>query len=207
MKRLFTMLCAVLSSLLLFCGCVDQGGNDMKPVIYLYPTEKTEVTVTLDYDGRLTSAYPAYNNGWKVTAYPDGTLVDDNGREYYCLFWEGVSSTRYSFDTGFCVKGTDTRAFLEETLAKLGLTEKEANEFIIFWLPQMEQNKYNIISFQQKAYTDSAVLNIDPAPDSILRVFMTYKASDKPAELPPQQFESFVREGFTVIEWGGRQVK
>ncbi len=35
-----------------------------KPVIYLYPEEKTEVAVKLDYDGELTATYPDYRNGW-----------------------------------------------------------------------------------------------------------------------------------------------
>ena len=41
---------------------------------------------------------------------------------------------------GFCVKGEDTAAFLEDALSKLGLNRKEANEFIVYWLPLMEQN-------------------------------------------------------------------
>ena len=63
-----------------------------KPVLYLYPEEEMEVTVTLDFDGTLTSTYPAYGDGWTVTARPDGTLTNPaTGREYYCLFWEGIT--------------------------------------------------------------------------------------------------------------------
>lgn len=178
-----------------------------KPVIYLYPIEQTEVTVKIDYIGKLTSTYPAYNNGWKVTAYPDGMLTDESGREYYCLFWEGKSNVRYDFSKGFCVRGEDTAVFLEDSLAKLGLNEREANEFIIFWLPQMEQNKYNLISFQTDVYTDSAKLQITPTPDSLLRVFMAWKPLDEAVEIDPQEFAEFERIGFTVIEWGGTKVK
>ena len=53
-----------------------QTTDKRKPVIYLYPEETTEVTVKLDFKGKLTSTYPAYENGWKVTAQPDGTLTD-----------------------------------------------------------------------------------------------------------------------------------
>ena len=59
---------------------------------------------------------------------------------------------------GFCVKGKDTAVFLEGALEQLGLTRREANEFIVYWLPQMEQNPYNIISFQTDAYTNAAEL-------------------------------------------------
>ncbi len=174
-----------------------------KPVIYLYPEVETEVTVGLDFNGTLTSVYPAYENGWTVTAQPDGTLADASGREYYCLFWEGETEVRYDLSTGFCVAGADTAAFLEDALRQLGLTDKEANEFIIYWLPRMEVNAYNLISFQQELYTDNAVLTIDPAPDSLLRVFMAWKGLDKPVEVEPQELNGFERIGFTVVEWGG----
>lgn len=206
MKKIGTLILMAMLSVFLFCGCVEEAA-DKKPVIYLYPTEKTQVSVTLDYDGKLTTTYPTYNNGWNVTAYPDGTLLDSTGREYYCLFWEGVRKVEYNFDQGFCVKGSETRAFLENALDKLGLTDKEANEFMIYWLPQMEENPYNVIAFQQEAYTQNAKLNISPAPDSILRVFMAYKAADKPVDIAPQELAEFNRVGFTVVEWGGCEVK
>ena len=151
---------------------------DYKPVIYLYPEEKTEVYVTLDYNGRLTCTYPSYDNGWKVTAQPDGTLTDENGQTYNYLYWEGETNTQYDFSEGFCVKGEDTAAFLEYALAELGLNRREANEFIVFWLPMMQNNEYNVISFQGDVYTDSAKLDIDPAPDTLIRVFMAWQASE-----------------------------
>ena len=177
-----------------------------KPVIYLYPEVETEVTVELDFNGRLTSVYPAYENGWTVIAQPDGTLTDASGREYYCLFWEGETTVEYDLSAGFCVAGADTAAFLEDALRQLGLTDQEANEFIIYWLPRMEVNNYNLISFQQELYTDNAVLTIDPAPDSLLRVFMAWKGLDKPVEVEPQELDDFERVGFTVVEWGGAEI-
>ncbi len=179
---------------------------DEKPVIYLYPEVETEVTVCLELQGQMTSSYPRYNDGWQVTAYPDGTLVDGSGREYYCLFWEGVSGARYDFSTGTVVSGEETAAFLEDALEKLGLTPREANEFLIYWLPRMESNAYNLISFQTEAYTDAARLTIDPAPDSLLRVFMAFKALDEPVAVEPQVLEAAQRTGFTAVEWGGVQV-
>ena len=32
----------------------------------------------------------------------------------------------------------------EEALADLGLTRREANEFMVYWLPMMEPNPYNL---------------------------------------------------------------
>lgn len=203
MKRLLTLsLAALLAAALTGCGA-----RGAKPVIYLYPEEETEVTVSLDFDGTLTSTYPDYGEGWTVTAAPDGTLTDpDTGRTYYCLFWEGVTDAEYDFSTGFCVAGADTAAFLENALARLGLTEREANEFIIYWLPRMEGNPYNLISFQTDAYTDAAELTIAPAPDTLIRVFMAWKGLDQPVEVPAQELTTPERTGFTAVEWGGAEL-
>lgn len=180
---------------------------DEKPVIYLYPEEKTEVTVNLDLDGRLTASYPKYNEGWKVTALPDGTLFDENGKEYYCLYWEGTSGGEYDFSKGFCVAGDETADFLENALQKLGLSRREANEFIVYWLPRMEQNEYNLIAFQGGAYTDSAKLEIDPQPDTLIRVFMAWKPLEEYCEIEPQELSAPERAGFAAVEWGGAKVK
>ena len=177
-----------------------------KPVIYLYPEEPTEVSVQLDFDGKLTHTYPAYNDGWTVTAQPDGTLTDARGREYYCLFWEGDTyANRFAVDEGWCVAGADTAAFLEEKLREIGLTDKEANEFIIYWLPKMEHNAYNLISFHTDDYAEAAKLTVTPEPDSVLRVFMVWKAVEQQVEIEPQTFAPFERTGFTLIEWGGME--
>ena len=193
MKK-YVMVIALLLAVVL-CACKQQVGSGNaneapevdKPVIYLYPEHPMDVHVELVFDGTLTTTYPRYRSGWNVTAEPDGTLTDmGTGRTYYCLFWEGVANKPYEINEGFVVAGTDTAAFLEDALEKLGLTEKEANEFIIYWLPRMEGNAYNLICFQQEQYIDSAVLKIEPQPDSILRVFMTWKALEEPVEIKEQ---------------------
>ena len=177
-----------------------------KPVIYLYPEQEMQVSVQLRLDGELTCTYPAYNGGWQVTAQPDGTLTDGAGQTYNYLYWEGLTNAQWDMSQGFCVKGEDSATFLEEALAQLGLTRKEANEFIVYWLPLMEQNPYNIVSFQEKSYTDAAQLMVDPAPDTVIRVFMTFLASDEYVQIQPQELTAPQRQGFTVVEWGGTQI-
>jgi len=209
---LFTLL------LLSLCACgpwqdpnydpdVSNNAVDAKPVIYLYPEETIDITVKLDYSGQLTTTYPAYQGGWTVTATPDGTLTDESGQTYNYLYWEGETTTRYDFTEGFCVAGADTAAFLEDALAQLGLTRREANEFIVYWLPMMEGNPYNLIAFQQEAYTDSAKLTVTPAPDSVLRVFMAWKPLESSVDVPAQTLPTFARRGFTLVEWGGTKVQ
>ena len=190
-------------------GCAEPADEPLteKPVIYLYPEQETTVSVSLDYVGTLTSTYPAYENGWTVTAEPDGTLYDENGDEYSYLFWEGENNTDYDFSTGFCVAGADTADFLREKLAEIGLTPREYNEFIVYWLPKMQDNPYNLISFQSECYTDTAKLDIDPTPDNVLRVFMAWKPLHRAQNIEPQTFTPFARDGFTVVEWGDCEVK
>ena len=183
-----------------------EEGVCYKPVIYLYPEEKTKVSVNLNLDGRLTCTYPTYENGWTVTAMPDGTLIDDKGQTYNYLYWEGETHAQYDLSRGFCVKGKDTAAFLEDALAQLGLNRKETNEFIVYWLPLMQNNPYNLISFQTDRYTDAAKLKVHPAPDTLIRVFMAWQASDVYIELPAQELLAPEREGFTVMEWGGTEI-
>jgi hypothetical protein len=183
---------------------------DKKPVIYLYPEKEEDVSVKLEFKGKITCTYPEYQEGWKVKAKPDGTLLNYNdNREYSYLFWEGVDDYKWDFTklSGFIVKGEDTRSFLQNTLSNLGLTSKEYNEFIVYWLPQMQKNKFNFIHFAAEEYTTRAKLTIEPKPDVILRVFMVYMPLEKEILIPKQEIKSVERHGFTVVEWGGCAVK
>ena len=207
MKKVWTLLLSVLV-LLTLCACEPREVDaNEKPVIYLYPETETRVTVKLDYQGTLTCAYPAYDGGWTVTAAPDGTLTDEHGRTYNYLYWEGEGTEAYDFSKGFCVAGSDTAAFLEDALDRLGLTRREANEFLVYWLPRMQDNPYNLIAFQQEAYTQSAKLTVSPRPDSVLRVFMAWKPLARPVDVPAQTLPGFERRGFTLVEWGGAEVR
>ena len=208
MKKVWTLLLSVLVLLTLCaCGPREEMVAEEKPVIYLYPETETRVTVKLDLSGELTCAYPAYDGGWTVTAAPDGTLTDEHGRTYNYLYWEGEGTEAYDFSKGFCVAGSDTAAFLEDALDRLGLTRREANEFLVYWLPRMQDNPYNLIAFQQEAYTESAKLTVSPQPDSVLRVFMAWKPLARPVDVPAQTLPGFERRGFTLVEWGGAEVR
>jgi len=182
--------------------------NAFKPIIYLYPEEKTDVTVELNVNGRLTCTYPEYDSRWQVTAFPDGTIYDKrDGTEYYSLFWEADLKADWDMSKGFVVEREDTADFLREKLAEMGLTPRESNEFIIYWLPLMQENECNLITFQTEQYEQNAVLDIDPVPDSLLRIFMVYEECDPDTEIAPQEFEPFERNGFTVVEWGGSRIE
>lgn len=180
-----------------------------KPVIYLYPEQETKVNVQLDFNGTLTSTYPTLPpEGWSVTAQPDGTLTDEEGRSYRYLFWEGVANVDWKQDSGFLVKAEDAREFLEESLTQLGLNELEQNDFITYWLPKLEKNGESFVTFAAEQYTDNAVLTVTPQPDSVLRVQMLISKVDDSnraafQKLLEQELPRFEREGFVLVEWGG----
>jgi len=149
------------------------GDAKAKPVIYLYPEEQTDVSVQVSFPlgGEFTCTYPDYGDGWSVTAMPDGTLYDNDGKK----------------------------------LMYIGLTAREANEFIIYWLPRMKDNPYNIISLYTEEYAECVPLAVSPAPDTQIRVFMTYRASDVPEDIRGQTLPHYERNGFTLVEWGGSE--
>ncbi|GAA0789729.1 hypothetical protein [Hathewaya limosa] len=214
-KKSLMILATTILSIVLLVGCSKkekcpkkEEPMAKKPVIYLYPSSKQEVSLKLNYKGKLTCTYPEYKNRWNVIANPNGTLLNkDDNKQYSYLFWEGKNNNvNWDLSKGFVVKGEDTKEFLEKTLSYMGLTPKEYNEFIVYWLPIMEQNKYNLINFAGKQYTDSAQLEIQPKPDSMLRVFMVFKPLDKPIKVEKQKLNSFKRKGFTLVEWGGTEL-
>ena len=180
-----------------------------KPVIYLYPEEETEVTVTLGHPECITHSYPAYDDPWCVSAQPDGTLTDsETGRQLYSLYYENVSPIPLlQTDEGFVVRGEDTAAFLEDKLAALGLNEREAEEFIIYWLPRLEDNAWNYIRFASREEIDAEMpLEISPQPDSVIRVLMLYMPLDFPIAVREQTLTTPERTGFTAVEWGGAEL-
>lgn len=180
-----------------------------KPVIYIYPTQQQQVHVQLNYAGNLTHTYPKYpENGWNVKAEPNGTLWDENGMEYYALFWEGIPHKPLTAKDGFVIAGKETAKFLEEKLAYLGLNRREANEFIMYWLPKMENNAYNLIHFSGEDYEKLAELKITPQPETIIRVMMVTEPLTRKIDVPLQDLKPLhkTRKGFTVVEWGGSEL-
>jgi hypothetical protein len=50
-------------------------------------------------------------------------------------------------------------------------------------------------------------LDIEPKPDTLIRVFMEYKPLDEYKEVKEQELVKVQRKGYTVVEWGGSEIK
>lgn len=176
-----------------------------KPVLYLYPREKTIVNIRFNNPNLLTTTYPKYYKNWEVTAYPNGDLYDQNNKYYYGLYWEEETIKKISFDEGFYVNKDMAIDFLEEKLSLIGLNNRERNEFIMYWLPILEKNEHNLVYFEltESREKDNKLL-ITPRPDSMLRIAIHVKRIEGKINIKEQRLFSFKRSGFTIVEWGGK---
>lgn len=173
-----------------------------KPVVYLYPTQPTNVSVKVGAD--ISVSEPAYNNGWNVLAQPNGSLTT-NGRIYDSLFWEGLGHGDYpSITEGFVVPRNQVDSTVTTNLKQLGLNDKEAQDFKDFWMAKMPNTPFVRLTWFTTAQLDRlAPLYISPKPDTVIRVFLDFQGLSAPTNIPQQHLSALPRKGFTVIEWGG----
>ncbi|MBQ6476858.1 MAG: hypothetical protein IJI43_00230 [Bacilli bacterium] len=206
---LYAIMIFVLPFISIIITTSESSTEVKKPIIYIYPTEKTKLKITLNNSNKITHSYPKYDNGWEIIVDKNSNIYDINTkRNYYALYWEGIDNTKINEKVGFVVAGKDTTKFLEEKLSYLGLNDKESNEFIVYWLPKLENNKYNYIRFRTKEEIETYnKINIDHKVDSLIQVYMDYKPLDKKINVKEQKLEKAKRQGFTIVEWGGRQIK
>ena len=158
-------------------------------------------TVTIKADTAPAFAYPAYQDGWKLECHGDGSFTTENGALCHRLYWESDVNWSVPMEEGFCVAGADTAAFLTESLAKLGLNSLEINDFLITWLPRMEGNAYNLITFHTEQVAD-----ISPAPDTLIQVLMVFRPLEESMDIAPQALTPTERTGSTAVLLGGAEV-
>ena len=179
-----------------------------KPVIYLYPQIETDISLKLQYNGSLKTTYPIYNGGWNVHALPNGTLLNKaDNKEYSYLFWDGQTNytiDQTTFENGFVISSDTALTFLQNILPKTGLKPREYNEFIVYWLPFLKANRLTFVHFRNgDNYNIISKNEVTPKPDTQIRVFMEFKTVDTFFKVNPQTFPTLIRQGFTLVEWGG----
>ena len=165
-----------------------------KPVIYLYSTKPTQVSVKVG--AKITVSEPAYNDGWNVLAEPTGKQT---------LFWEGLGMGAYPEITeGTIVPRDQLEATLWSQLAQLGLNDRESKDFMDFWFTKMPTTPYiRLTWFGAKQMNELAPLFVSPKPDTVIRVFLDFEGLQKQISLPSQRLTAIPRVGFTLVEWGG----
>jgi hypothetical protein len=177
-----------------------------KPVIYLYPEQTTDVSVTVEPKGGMTVSDPFYNGGWQVKAEPNGQLTElKSGKQYPYLFWEGTGDLYQAPEKGFMVKRENVSREIPEKLKQLGLNQNEIKDFMEFWHPRMQAKPYYFVTFLgTQQMNQLAPLTVSPKPDTVVRVLMDFTPLDKPQVVEPLYLGATPqRKGFTVIEWGG----
>ena len=182
-----------------------------KPVIYLYPTEKTAIDIKLDLKGKLLTTFPKYDKNWDVIAEQNGQIFDKKTNRYYSsLFWDGTidfPEEHYQYNEGFVVPKEKLTEFFIEKLEYIGLNNQETNNFIQYWLPVLERNKYNFIHFLiNEKCSEIATLNVNPKPETSIRIYMEFYGLENFKNINEQQLPKTNRRGFTLVEWGGADV-
>ena len=187
---------------------IESGSHEpieRKPIIYFYPEEEMDLTVTFVNEEMLTTTYPKYDGGWNIHLKEDGTFtVPGSDREYYGLYYEANSDYECTFDEGFYVTSENAASFLEEKMDYMGFTNRETDEFIMYWLPILERNGQSLVYFEQtEERNEDSPLIFSTEPDTLIRTMIHIKKVDAATTIKEQTLTHYERSGFTVTEWGG----
>jgi len=168
------------------------------PNLYLYPKTETNVSVTLDFlsGGYVTVSDPRYENGWNVHVTPDGLI----NNSYNYLFYKAKVVMPLQSSIGWIIDGTDLENEFRRVLGSLGFVGREIDDFIEHWVPRV-QGKPWYVMYPQDA-EQMSLLNISPVPDKVLRSLFVIRSLKQPIPVTPPIVTPFVRDGFTVVEWG-----
>lgn len=182
-------------------NCVYNPKNVVKkPAIYLYPSMKSKINVSLHINGEITKTIPKYKNTWNVIVDPDGNIT--GGYDY--LFYEAALKKITLPKEGWVVSYKDLNRWFDVNLVKLGLNAKEKRQFIEYWIKELPVSPYYKIQLlDTKFLADNMNLVITPKPDTLIRLDFYFtpiqrqESIKEPMSITPQ------RKGFTVVEWGG----
>ncbi|MDP2649370.1 MAG: hypothetical protein Q8P10_00845 [bacterium] len=187
-------------------------GNDYgfsahcKPAIYLYPEKQTDVNVKVNTKGELLYTKPLYpQNGWDVTAYPNGKIVY-KGDNFEYLYYESriPDSLINKPKEGFVSSYQNLPKLFSDILPKLGLSGEQTSDFKEYWERVLPSSKYYFVGILSEDNINSfEPLDINPKPVTIIRVRLYFEALDKKTDVQQPNIITPKKDGFTVVEWGG----
>lgn len=171
------------------------------PNIYLYPVTKSIIDVSIDFPngGSIINSNPPYNDGWHVSVTPEGIIEN----MYPYLFYETSLTQPLNTTNGWLLDGSRLIVELRSLMARYGFVGREIDDFIDYWLPKFEGTQWLAVYPQDVESLIS--LDVSPQPDNLLRVLFLFRPQEKPVPitLPAYSPEDFIRDGYTVVEWGG----
>lgn len=181
-----------------------------KPVIYLQSPVKLDFSIRVMPATDFTFTYPVYKDQWKGTVYPSGQ-IEINGQKYPYLFWDSKQEFVFKKHTnGYHISKKDIVSFLENQLSNSGLNATEKTDFITYWGPRLMQYESVFIQFYlQEDCNQFATIQCDPAPTAINRLYIAFSEWNENLNtyIHPVELPAFERTGFSVLEWGGFELK
>ncbi len=178
--------------------------QEMAPNIYLYPESTTQVQIEISFPdvGEIILSEPEYNDGWDVSVTEDG-IIDG---QYDYLFYEAMLPQPNNQERGWLIARSDLESKFRSILTDYGCVGREIDDFIEFWVPRLDYAPWFAV-YPQDVET-MMHLNITPQPDTMLRLHFCIRGVNQ--EIPiiqPSTPEKFIRDKFTVVEWGAFELK
>jgi hypothetical protein len=184
-------------------ACANSPTKCYDSPLYLYPL--VEQLISINSHSDVFNSSPNDKSGnWQVLAEPDGKLILADGKAY--------SKISYSYKADSEPLGTGivtSQAMLKPTLSdyadKLGLNQKEKNDFVSFWSTKLKDAPFVQISHYSRAESANILkLDINPQPDTFIPIVMYFKILQFPTVISKPIFEPIQnRVGFTALDWSG----
>ncbi|MBP5184947.1 MAG: hypothetical protein J6113_07560, partial [Lachnospiraceae bacterium] len=132
-----------------------------------------------------------------------------DGKECDYLFYEClVPATEFETGPGFLLPVQDRKAILSDLLDKYGFNAKEKADFLEFWLEYLDADTAYLMIPQTQEMVDKVMpLDLSIPADTVYRIWFGFAPVCEDASqisvLPEALIRPIIREGFTVVEWGG----
>jgi hypothetical protein len=177
------------------------------------PRYKNGWKVLANPDGTLTDLQPDLTNCGSLNQLPGADYATKacKNNNYPYLYWAGqvIGQPYPNINGGWIIQRNNVAKFLDGKLSEVGLTVKERSNMEEYWVPKMlsHPEPYFRISFlTTQQMNEIAPMVVSPNPDSVYRIFLDFLPLDDPgdmATIKSQVLPRVVRNGFTLVEWGG----
>ncbi len=175
-------------------NCPVDLGHYVSTPIYFYPEDNMDLKLSV-------ANSPFYS--FKLNK--DGTFNYRNNLYYSVQY--GINSSKPILPkAGKLIEKSRLNVELVKITEELNFTEKEQDDFTIYWLSALPQASYYSVSLlDQKEAKEVAPWIVEPLPTTEIRYIFYFKLLvKKPDDLAVvDHFIPFERKGFTVVDIGG----